>query len=186
MSGAVLDPIEARDDGFGYFLFDCAVCEAFRGRVVDADWSRWLRVPKFLEGSPYRYGLLAIVKGGTNLGFSGGRHHVVEDLGDGIDRDVERGVSERWLGRISILVAKEIVAIDATASSGFGKVGGVTVEVQDHVTGAVSYGVVWVGRSIMDDPNVCVTGCLRCFRFLGSNGAYGNYHGRVDSDSVVE
>ena len=88
------------------FLFDCAVGEAFRGRVVDVDWSRWLQVPKLLEGSVYRHSLLAIVKGGTNFGFSGGHHHVVEDLGDGMDRDVERGVSERWLGRVSGLVAK--------------------------------------------------------------------------------
>ena len=160
---AVLDPIEAHIDGFGSFLFDCAVGKAFRGRVVDADWSRWLRVPEFLEGSAYWHGLLAIVKGGTDLGFSGGRHHVVEDLGDSMDRAVERGVSERWLVRVSVLVAKEIVATDAAASAWFGKVGGVTVEVQDHVTDAVSDGGVRVGRSILEEPKSFVTGCLRCF-----------------------
>ena len=48
LPGAVLDPIEAHIDGFGYFFLDCAVCEAFRGRFVDAGWSWWLRVPKFL------------------------------------------------------------------------------------------------------------------------------------------
>ena len=77
LSGAVLDPIEAHIDGFGYFLFDCAVGKTFHGRVVDADWSRWLQVPEFLEGSAYWHGLLAIVKGGTNFAFSSGRHHVV-------------------------------------------------------------------------------------------------------------
>ena len=49
---------------------------------------------------------MAIVKGGTNFGFGSGRHHVVEDLGDGIDRSFERGIGERWLGRVSGLVAK--------------------------------------------------------------------------------
>ena len=83
LPGAVLDPIEAHIDGFGSFLLYGAVFETFRGRVVDADWSWWLRVPEFLEGSAYRHGLLDIVKSGTNFGFSGGRHHVVEDLGDG-------------------------------------------------------------------------------------------------------
>ena len=39
LPGLVLDPIEAHIDGFGYFLFYGAVCETFRGRVVDADWS---------------------------------------------------------------------------------------------------------------------------------------------------
>ena len=74
-------------------MFDCAVGEAFRGRVFDADWSQWLRVPEFLEVSAYWHGLLAIVKCGTDFGFRGGCHHIVEDLGDVMDRAVERGVS---------------------------------------------------------------------------------------------
>ena len=77
------------------------------------------------------------------------------------------------------------MATDAAASAGFGKVGGVTVEVQDHITGAISDGDVWVGRSIIEERNGCVTGCLRCFRLLGSNGADGNKHGRVNSNGVV-
>ena len=63
-------------------------------------------VPEFLEGSAYRHGLLVIVKVGTDFGFSGGRHHVVDDLRYNMDRASERGVSERWLGRVSGLVAK--------------------------------------------------------------------------------
>ena len=126
------------------------------------------------------------MKGGTDFGFSGGCHHVVEDIGNGMDRAVERGVSERWLGRVSGLVAKEIVGTNVAASAGFGKVGGVTVEVQDHVTGTVLDGGVRVVRSIIEEPNGCVMGCLRCFRLLGSNGTNGKTYSRVDSDSVVE
>ena len=39
LPGAVLDPIEVHIDGFGYFLLYGDICENFRGRVVDADWS---------------------------------------------------------------------------------------------------------------------------------------------------
>ena len=120
-------------------------------------------MPEFLEGSAYRHGLLAIVKSGTDFGFSSGRHHVVEDIGDGMDRAVGRGVRERWIGRISVFVAKEIVATNAAASARFGKVGGVTVEVQDHVTGAIPDGVVWVGCSIIEEPKSCVTNGLSYF-----------------------
>ena len=67
-----------------------AVCETFHGRVVDADWSWWLKVPEFLEGSAYRHGLLAVVKSGTDFSLSGGRHHVVKDLGDCMYRAVKR------------------------------------------------------------------------------------------------
>ena len=48
-------------------------------------------MPEFLEVSAYRHGLLAVVKSGTNFSLSGGRHHVVKDLGDGMYRAVKRG-----------------------------------------------------------------------------------------------
>ena len=143
-------------------------------------------MPDFCEGSAYWNGLLTIVEGGADFGFSGGRHHIVEDLGDGVDRDVERRVTEIWLGWFSGLVSKKVVATDAAASAGFGKVGGVTVEVQDHVTGAVADGGVGVGRIIIKDPNGCVMVFLHCFQLLGRNGVDGNKHGGVDGDSVVE
>ena len=47
-------------------------------------------MPEFLEGSAYWHGLLGVVKSGTDFGFSGGCHHIVEDLGDGMDRAVKR------------------------------------------------------------------------------------------------
>ena len=128
--GAVLDPIEAHVNGFGYFVFDCAVGKAFSGVVVDTDWIRWLRVPKFCEGSVYPRVLLAIMEGGADFGFRGGCHHVVENIGDGVYRVVERGVGDMWIDRVIGLVAKEVVATYAAASSGLVKVGGVTVEVQ--------------------------------------------------------
>ena len=115
---AVLDPIEAHINGFGSFFLYGAICETFRGRVVNADWGWWLWVPEFLEGSAYRHGLLAVVKSGTNFSLSGGRHHVVKDLGDGMYRAVKRGVCERWFGRVSGFVAKKIVATNAAASAG--------------------------------------------------------------------
>ena len=118
LPGAVLDPIEAHIDGFGSFLLYGAICETFRGRVVNADWCWGLWVPEFLEGSAYRHGLLAVVKSGTDFCLSGGRHHVVKDLGDDMYRAVNRGVFERWLGGVSGVVAKKIVAPNAAASAG--------------------------------------------------------------------
>ena len=62
-------------------------------------------MPEFLEGGAYRHGLLAVVKSGTNFSLSGGRHHVLKDLRDGMDRAVKRGVRERWIGRVGGVVA---------------------------------------------------------------------------------
>ena len=80
-----------------------------------------------------------------------------------MDRVVKRRVRERWLVRVSGFSAKKIVATDAAVSAGLGRVGGVTVEVQDHVTGAISDGGIWVGCSIIMEPNIFITSCLRCF-----------------------
>ena len=111
--GVVLDPIEAHFDGVGYIFLYVAICKNFRSSVVDKDWSWWLWVPEFLEGSAYRHGLLAVVKSGTDFSVSGGRHHVVKDIGDGMYRAIKKGVYERWLGRVSGVVAKKIVATNA-------------------------------------------------------------------------
>ena len=80
-----------------------------------------------------------------------------------MDRVVKRRVRERWLVRVSGFSAKKIVATDAAASAGSGKVGGVTVEVQDHVTDAISDSGVWVEYHIIEKPDGFVTGCLLCF-----------------------
>ena len=61
------------------------------------------------------------MKSGTDFSLGGKRHHVVKDLGDGMDRAVNRGVREMWLGRVSGFVSKKILATDAAASAGFGK-----------------------------------------------------------------
>ena len=97
----------------------------------------------------------------------------MENFGVGVDRAVG-------------LVAKEVVATYAATSAGFGQVGGVTLEVHDHVTGAIADGGIGVGRSIIQELNGCVMFFLRCFRLLESNGADGNEHGRVDEDIVIE
>ena len=108
--GVVLDPIEAHANGFESFLFDRSIGKSCSGGVVDADWSRWLRVTEFCESSAYRHSLLTIMEGGADFGFSGGCHHVAENFGDDVDRAVERGVCDRWIGRVSGLVANEVVA----------------------------------------------------------------------------
>ena len=68
-------------------------------------------------------------------------------------RDIKMGVCERWLGRVSGVVAKKIVATNAAASAGILKVGGITREVQDHVTGVILDVGVCVGRRIIENPN---------------------------------
>ena len=109
----------------------------------------------------------------------------MEDIGDGVDTAVDRGFNESCIGRVSGLVAKEVVDTNVYASSGFGQVVGVIVEHQDHVTGYVDDGGVGVGCSIIEEPNGCATDFLRCFIFLGRNGANGNEQGGVDGYSVV-
>ena len=48
-------------------------------------------MPKLCEDSADWHGLLTIMESGANFGFSGRRHHVVENHGEGEDRALERG-----------------------------------------------------------------------------------------------
>ena len=47
-------------------------------------------MPELCEGSADQHGLLTIMEGGADFGFSGRRHHIVENLGDGEYRAAER------------------------------------------------------------------------------------------------
>ena len=54
-----------------------------------------------------------------------------------MDGTVETRTSGGWLGHVRANVTLEILSTSAAAGSRFGEVGGVTVNVEDHVTGGI-------------------------------------------------
>ena len=78
------------------------------------------------------------------------------------------------------------MSTSAAEGSRFGEVGGVTVNVEEHVTGSITDCGVGVRDSVIMQPQgVCV--CLFCaFCFLCRNGAGGGKHGGVDRKRIVQ
>ena len=74
---------------------------------------------------------------GSNFGFGSRTHHVGHDAGNGVDGTVETKTRGGWFGHVGANVTQKIVSTSAATGSRFGEVGGVTVNVEDHVTGGI-------------------------------------------------
>ena len=90
-------PIKVHVNRFQLFLLYCVVGEAVGGRVVDLDWSDRLWVTYFEEQCAYRDGLLVVDVGGSDIGYGGRTHHIVHDLGNGVDGVVEAQTGGWWI-----------------------------------------------------------------------------------------
>ena len=84
------------------------------------------------------HSLLTVEEGGANFGFRGGGHDVGHNLGEGMDGAIEGRVGAWCAARVGGPVAEEVVAAGAASGFWLRKVGGVTVDVQDHVAGGWS------------------------------------------------
>ena len=101
------------------------------------DWSGRLWLTYFEEQGADRDGLLAVDVSGSNFGFVSQTHHVGHDAGNGVYGTVETRTSGGWFGHVGVNVTQKIVSTSAAAGSRFGEVGGVTVNLEDHVTGSI-------------------------------------------------
>ena len=100
----------------------------------------------------YGDGLLAVDVCGSDFGFGSRTHHVVNDAVNGVDGTVERRASGGWLGHVRANVTQEIVPTSAAAGSNFGEVGGVAINVEDHVTGGIPDRGVGVRGGVFEQP----------------------------------
>ena len=58
-------------------------------------------------------------------------------MGNGVDGTVETRTSGGWLGHVGENFTQKIVSTSADTGSRFGEVGGVAVNVEDHVAGGI-------------------------------------------------
>ena len=77
------------------------------------------------------------------------------------------------------------MSISAAAGTRFGEVGGVAVNVEDHVTGGITDCGVGVRGGIIKQPQDVGVGLFRDFCLLCRNGAEGGEHGRVERNQIV-
>lgn len=71
---------------------------------------------------------LGIHEGSSSLSFSCGSHDILHDVGEDVD-----GSIDGWVG-VGGIRAEEVVATGTGSSLGCREVGGITVDVKDHLT----------------------------------------------------
>ena len=125
-------------------------------------------VTHFFERCADWYCFLAVDEEGSNFGFSGGGHDVAKDVACSVDG----AVVGRWLNRrflwISRFVAEVEVASSATARFGFGEVGCVAVEVEDHPARIEADNCIGVCCCVVEELDNGVSGGDCCVGLGGS------------------
>ena len=133
-----------------------------------------------------RYGLLAVDVSGSNFGFSSQTHHVGHDAGNGVYGTVETRTSGGWFGHVGVNVTQKIVSTSAAAGMRSREVGGIAVNLEDHVTDGITDCGVRVRGGVIKQPQGVGVGLFYAFCLLCRNGAEGGEHGGVDRNRIVQ
>lgn len=164
---SVLNPIETHVDGLGALDFGASVGKAVGGRVVCGDWC-WVELwsTEFQENLTEVDGFLAVVKEGSNFSFGGCCHDVLHDSTLYVDWPIGLGVV-CWF----ILVAQVKVTSNSGPGLGFTQVGGITVDIQYHVTSVEADGCIGVGCCIVEELHSGIHSFLSALALGGCHGA---------------
>ena len=80
-----------------------------------------------------------------------------------MDGTVETRTSDGWLGHVGENINQKIGSTSAAAGSRFGEVGGVSVNMEDHVTGGIPDRGVGVRGGVIEQPYGVGVGLFRAF-----------------------
>ena len=186
---AVFDPVETHVDGFGAALFDGVIGDASGASVVGLDWSGRLRVAHFEQCGAEHGGVFGIVEECAKFGFGGGGHDGVDDGAVDVDGAVDGwrdGVGIWSGGCVGGEGAEEEIAAGTGAGLGFGEVGCVAVDVEDHVAGMVADGGVRMSGAVVEQLGDGARGGFGTVGLGAGEGAEGDEQSGVDGASVVE
>ena len=103
-----------------------------------------------------------------------------------MDGTVETRTSGGWLGHVGVNVTQKVVSTSAAEGSRFGEVGGVAVNVEDHVTGGIIYCGVGVRGGLIKQPQGVGVGFFHDFFLLCRNGSEGGNHGGFNRNRIVQ
>ena len=78
------------------------------------------------------------------------------------------------------------MAAGAAAGLRFREVGGVSVDVEDHVAICVADGCVQMGGSIVQEPEDFDVGVVGGFGLMGGDGFKCDKHRQIDSNGIIQ
>ena len=129
------------------------------------------------EGSTQWYRFFPIDKETTNFSFGVGGKDVALDAAFAVDGIVVCWLP--WWGLVWIdgSIAEEVVSSRTTLAVGLAQIGGIRVDVQDHVSGGELEDGIQVSGGIVEEASDtvrCVAGGIGLFRCYGIEG-HGNF-----------
>ena len=154
LADAVANPIKAHVECFGSFLFDRVVGDSRGGTVVGLNGSGRLGMTKFFETHADRACFFAVVEEGSKLSFGGTGNDFAQDLAEDVDGTVGGwwgAVRRRGFGGVMGTTAEEVVSGGARASLGCSKVGGIALDVEDHVAGVEADRSVGMRSAVIEE-----------------------------------
>jgi hypothetical protein len=182
LADTVADPVKAHINCAGSVLFDGVIGDAVGHNIVSLHGSHWLRIAHFSKGIADWACFLAVVEEGVYIGLGGRSEDIAHNIGDNVEHALEC-----WIGVLSRIGAYEKEATSAGSGVSLGHVGGITVIVENHVTGMVSDECIGMGGDGVVEQMCGGFGGGVCSCGLGSSEcAKGNKHGTVNDASIVE
>ena len=103
-----------------------------------------------------------------------------------MDGTVETRTSGVWFGHVRLNVTQKIVSTGVATGSRFGEVGGVAVNVEDHVTGGITDCDVRLCGGVIKQPQGFGVGLFCSFCLLCRNGAEVGEHDGVDRNRILQ
>ena len=186
LSNTVLNPIKAHVHGFGLALSHSTIGDASSTGIVSLYRCRWLRPSHFEENVADHDPVFSIVKKASEFGFCGRGHDIFEYVADGVDGPVGWGNVGWGLRGIKGLGSEVEVAANTAASFGGGQVGGITVDVEGHVTGCVAEVCIGMCCGVVEESSEGNGSGIGAAGLGCSKGAEGDEHGGVDCTCVEE
>ena len=103
-----------------------------------------------------------------------------------MDGAIEGRIGVGITGQVRGAVAQEVVPAAAAPCLWLQKIGGVTVEMEDHVTVQIADGCARMGSGVVEEPEDLIVGLLGGLGLLGGDRAEGGKHGQVEGYGILQ
>ena len=127
---------------------------------------------------------MGIVEEGTNFGFSGGGQYIFHKVALDVECAIDGGFRGSWVGGIVTVITKPEEATTVGTGFGFGAVGGITVDVEDHVAGSITDGSIGMSGSIVEEVGSGISSSFGANGLGRGQSTQGWEHGIVDGTGI--
>jgi hypothetical protein len=160
--------------------FDCIVCDAHRCGVVAMDGGFGLSVTHICKGESKNNPCLAIVVEGAQFCFGGGGNNEMQNHGADMESSIQtNGLSIFWHPPHEKITTRLALGIR------FQKIGGIQVDIQDHV-GSVELDLcIQVSRQVIQQLGASRHCFFHHLYLFDCDGTEGHQHRHIDCPHII-